>query len=299
MTLSKYKIFNTIIELGSLSKAAEVLKISQSGVSHAISSLESEFGFSLLTRDRSGVNLTSNGKRVLAYMREILQCNERLYQEINAINGLEVGTVRIGTFTSVSTQWLPGIIKQFHDRHPSIEIELLDGNYDDIDHWIANGTVDFGFVSLPTFRSFEIIPLKKDRMLCILPDEHPMRCQSMIPFAQLKDEPFIMPKWGSDDDVKRISNETHVKLNIKYEVTEDRAIIAMVKNGLGVSILPEMVVSHAPENIRIISLERPYYRTIAIAAYSLKNISPAARKFIDCTRSWLKDHNLLDFYYML
>lgn len=109
MSITKYQVFLSTVELGSLTKTAEALNLTQSGVSHAIASLEEEFGFLLLIRDRAGIRLTSNGERLLRYVRDILQANERLKQEVAAINGLETGTVRIGSFVSVSTQWLPPI----------------------------------------------------------------------------------------------------------------------------------------------------------------------------------------------
>lgn len=295
MTLSKYEVFNTIVELGSLTKAAERLNLTQSGVSHAIAGLESEFGFLLLTRDRSGVCLTSNGERVLEYIREIIHSNEKLNQEVAAIKGLEVGTVRIGTFATVSAQWLPGIIKRFQNRFPAIEIQLLEGDYDDIDGWISRGVVDFGFVSLPTSKAFEAIPLKKDRMLCILPQEHPLGQHNVISFDQIKEEPFIMPKWGFDNDVTRTLKEHKVNPRVKYEVEGDQAIIAMVQNGLGISILPEMVLFRVPKTVRVIKLAGHHYRTIGIAVHSLKNMSPAAQKFRECIQSWLMEEKLLDF----
>lgn len=109
-----------------------------------------------------------------------MQCNDRLRQQVAEIKGLEIGTVRVGTFTSVSSQWLLGIIKEFENQHPRIEIKLAEGDYDDINRWILNGTVDFGFVSLPVTQSFEFIPLKKDKMLCILPCAHPWQQQDGI-----------------------------------------------------------------------------------------------------------------------
>lgn len=77
MTISQYQVFHAVVELGSLTKAAENLNLTQSGVSHAIASLETELGFSLLTRDRVGVALTINGELILKYIRETLQCNDR------------------------------------------------------------------------------------------------------------------------------------------------------------------------------------------------------------------------------
>lgn len=294
MTIFKYRIFHAVVETGSLTKAAAALNLTQSGVSHAISSLESEFGFQLFTRDRAGITLTSNGERVLARIRETLQADERLRQDVAAIRGLEVGTIRIGTFASVSSQWLPGILKEFQTRHPAIEIKLAEGDYDEIDRWILSGSVDFGFVSLPAHKSFEVIPLVKDEIFCILPAEHPLKHGKKISLAQIEKEPFIMPKWGSNDDVRRLLHENNIKPQVRYEVAEDQAIIAMVQNGLGISIMPEMVLRHKAQSVCIVSLEKPAYRTLGVALNSAKNASPAAAKFLDFMQSWLKRQGLLD-----
>jgi DNA-binding transcriptional LysR family regulator len=295
MSLSRYEIFHSVVELGSLTKAAEFLNLTQSGVSHAIASLETELGFSLLTRDRAGVRLTTNGEIILNYVRDTLQCNDRLRQKVAEINGIQIGTVRIGTFTSVSSQWLPGIIQTFRSLYPMIEIKLFEGDYDDINRWIANGTVDFGFVSLPVIQAFEFIPLKKDKLVCVLPQEHFLRHQSEITFAQIEKEAFIMPKWGTHGDVRRILVENNLKLDIRYEVVEDQAIVAMVKRGLGISILPEMVLRHNMDDIQIVNLERATYRTIGIALMAMSKASPAAKKVLNCVKKWLDSEKLLDF----
>lgn len=295
MSLFKYQVFHTVVELGSLTKAAETLNLTQSGISHALASLESQFGFALLKRDRSGIHLTSNGESVLKYVREVLLCEERLYQEVAAINGFEAGTVNIGTFTSISVHWLPGIIKSFRRQHPAIGIRLFEGIYDDISRWIADGKIDFGFMSMLTAGSFDFVPLKKDPILCVLPDDHPLCAETTICFDQIKNEEFIIPKWGNADDLRRILYQNIAVPKIKYETAEGPAIIAMVQTGLGIGVLPEMVLLHTSQNVRAVKLEKAYHRTIGIAARSLKNLSPAARHFAACTKSWLAGQGLLDF----
>jgi len=289
VSLAKYEIFSTVVELGSLTEASVKLGLTQSAVSHAIASLESEWGFSILSRGRTGIHLTSNGEIVLQYIREILKWNEQLVQQIASINGLEVGTVRIGTFSSVSIQWLPEIMRVFNERHPSIEIKLLEGNYDDIEHWIASGAVDFGFISLPTLKSFEVMPLKKDRMLLIVSDRHPLAKLNEVRFEQISEEMFIMPKQSCDNDVRRILKENNISPIIKFELADDQAIVSMVQNGMGISILPEMVLYRVPDRVRILRLEGDHYRSIGIAATSFKNISPAARKFIALLKSYVNE----------
>lgn len=289
MSLVKYGIFSTVVELGSLTKAAGVLRLSQSAVSHAIRSLEAEWGFTLLNRGRSGVQLTSNGERALQYVREVLKWDEELNQEIANINGLEVGTVRIGTISSVSVHWLPEIMKVFNMNHPAIEVKLLEGDYDDVENWILTGMIDFGFASLPTSKQLEEIPLKKDRMLCVLSEDHPLAVQDEISFAMMKDEPFIKSKKGSDNDLIRILEENNVIANIKFELSDDQAIISMVANGMGISILPEMVLHSVPSTVRALPLEGENYRTIGLAAQSFETLAPATKKFIEYLKLWLSD----------
>jgi DNA-binding transcriptional LysR family regulator len=293
MTISRFEVFYTVVESGSLTKAGEMLNLTQSGISHAINSLENELGFSLLTRGRSGIYLTSNGERMLPYIRDILTLNDRMKQEAAAINGLEVGVVRIGTFTSVATQWLPHIIKQFQDDHSGIKVKLFEGDYSTLEQWTSNGVIDCGFLTLPTQKSLEFIPLKKDKMLCILSDQHPLHKLDRITFKQIEEEPLIMPKEGWDNEVTHIFRKNNIKPNVKFEVSYDQAIIAMVQNNLGISLRPEMTLNNIPDNICILNLENDYFRTIGIA--TKPNMSPATKKFVDCVHSWLSDHNLFDF----
>ncbi len=292
MSLSKFEVLNAVVDLGSLTRAGESLGLTQSAVSHAIASLEHEFGFAVLLRSRTGVSLTTNGERLLKPIREMLRWNERMKQEIAEINGLEVGSVRIGTFTSVSTQWLPGIIQEFNLRHPNIDVGLQEGNYEEIERWIAEGTVDFGFLSLPTAQGFDTIPLHHDRMLCIVPDNHPLHQANVLEFHHIAHEPFIMPKAGCDNDVRQIFTHHRAKPNVKFALDDDYAIVAMVRRGLGISILPEMVLSNIRNPVCALRLRDNPARTIALAARSLKLASPATRKFIDCTKWWLNQESI-------
>ncbi|MBY0223197.1 LysR family transcriptional regulator [Mammaliicoccus sciuri] len=287
MSLIKFEIFRTVVELGSLSKAAKTLKLTQSAVSHAIASLEADFGFTLLIRNRSGTSLTENGSEMLVYMQGMLKLNEQMLQKASEFNGIETGIVRIGTFPSVSIQWIPLILKKFSEDFPLIKIKLYEGNYDDITEWISEGKIDFGFLSLPTASSFDTIPIITDPLLCIVPDTHPLFHNELIHYEQLRNEGFIMPKSTIDNDVSRIFKKYKITPPIQYEIEEDQAIISMVQNGLGISILPSMILYRLPENIRAIPLEGNYSRSIGIAATSFKHVSPGAKKLIQCIQNWI------------
>lgn len=288
MSINKYKVFMKVVELGSLTKAAEVMGFTQSGVSHMINSLEEEFGFLLLTRSRSGVQLTTNGEELLKTIREILKWNEHLEQQVASIHGIELGTVHIGTFTSVGVHWLPGIIQDFQKDYPQIEIRLAEGDYREIENWIAEGKIDCGFLSLPTWDIFDVIPLHQDPMLVLLPLDHALSSQSAIELSQIANEPFIMPSKGSDDDVNRILENMPLKPEIKYTVGDDYAIMAMVEKGLGISILPELVLRGQRRKIRLLQLKEPRLRSLGIAVSSMRQVSPATKRFLNYVKNYPK-----------
>ncbi|GAA3324866.1 hypothetical protein GCM10020331_054450 [Ectobacillus funiculus] len=109
-------------------------------------------------------------------------------QEAASINGLEVGTVRIGAPASVCIQWLPALMRYFKKRVSSDRnSNFFQAGYQDIEEWITNGVIDFGFIALPTLESFETIPLKKDRILCILPHNHPLSNQDKNPYGAIRE----------------------------------------------------------------------------------------------------------------
>lgn len=288
MSINKFKVLLKVVELGSLTKAAEVMGFTQSGVSHMINSLEDEFGFSLLIRNRSGAKPTTNGEEMLKTIREILKWNEHLEQQVAAIHGIELGTIHIGTFTSVGVHWLPGIIKDFQRDYPHIEIRLIEGDYLEIEEWIAEGKIDCGFLSLPTWDTFDAIPLHQDPLLVLLPLDHPLSSEDSITLSQIENEPFIMPTKGSDYDVNRLLEKSGTKPDIKYTLGDDYAIMAMVEKGLGISILPELVLRGQQRNIRLIELKEKSYRLLGIAISSMREVSPATQRFLNYVKSYPK-----------
>lgn len=167
--IQKYQAFIKAVEYGSFTKAAEVLFYSQSGISRMISDLESEWKVTLLERKRAGVRLTSEGLKLLPFAKSVCEEYRKLQMEVDELNGLQSGLIRIGTFSSVATHWLPNIIRAFQTDYPNIEYELLPGDYAEIEGWIEEGRVDCGFVLLPTHPDFETVFLEQDRFLAVAP----------------------------------------------------------------------------------------------------------------------------------
>ncbi|KEO82330.1 LysR family transcriptional regulator [Tumebacillus flagellatus] len=287
MNINKYKVLTKVVELGSLTKAADELGFTQSGVSHIINSLEDEFGFSLLIRNRSGVRVTSNGETILKTIYEILKWHQHLEQEVASLHGLDAGVLQIGTFTSVSVQWLPGIIQDFQRDYPNIEIRLSEGDYTQIEEWIAEGKIDCGFLSLPTLDTFDAIHLHQDPLFVLLPVDHPLSCESSLLFSQLENETFVLLREGTDHDVRRILEQSSINPKSKYTLADDYAIMAMVEKGLGISILPELVLRGQRFNIRLVELTG-HYRSLGIVVRSMAQVSPATKIFLKYVQNYPK-----------
>lgn len=113
MNILKYLAFIKTVESGSFTKAAEMLNYSQSGISRMINDLENDWQVILLERSRAGVRLTSDGMQLLPYAKNLCEDYQKLQMEVDGLRGLQSGLIRIGTFSSVATHWLPNIIREF------------------------------------------------------------------------------------------------------------------------------------------------------------------------------------------
>ncbi len=281
MNIQKYMAFVKTVESGSFTKAAEILNYSQSGISRMINDLEREWKVVLLERGKSGVKLTSDGMRLLPCAKSVCTEYEKLQMEVDELNGLQAGLIRIGTFSSVATHWLPNMIKEFQKTYPNIDYELLLGDYREIEKWISDGRVDCGFLRLPTCSDFETIFLEQDRLLAILPENHPLTQLEKVPVAALCEEPFMLLEKGAKTEVWEIFDRCHLTPKVHFTTWDDYAIMSMVESGLGISILPELILRRLPYQIVAKELDVPAYRKIGIAMRSAKTASLAVKRFLE------------------
>ena len=281
MNIGKYETLMAVVEYGSLTRAAQSLGCTQSAVSHSIESLEQELGFALLKRGRAGVRLTGEGERLIPAVRNLLNSAEQLAQTAASIRGLESGTVRIGSFTSVAVHWLPPVLKEFQKDYPRVEFKLLNGDYHDVEQWLMAGSIDIGCVNVPSTVDCECIPLMEDRLMAILPRHSRFESYPRFPLVECETEPFISLLESSDHDARRALEAAGVKPNVRFYTKDDYAIIAMVEQGLGISIMPELLLKGRHDDIQMLPLVPEAKRTIGIAIAAGDKAGPATRRFAD------------------
>lgn len=279
--LLKYKAFVKTVEFGSFTKASEILNYSQSGISRMIHDLETEWKITLLERGKTGVKLTSDGLKLLPHAAAIVSAYETLQMEVDALNGLQSGIIRIGTFSSVATHRLPNIIKEFQKDYPNIDYELLLGDYTEIEEWIRTGRVDLGFLRLPTSPEFETHFLEKDELMTIIPEGHRYADAAAFPMKALCEEPFMLLEKGAKAEISEIFERHKLTPRVHFTTWDDYAVMSMVESGLGISILPKLILKRIPYKIVAKPLEIPAYREIGIALKSSSTASLAVRRFME------------------
>lgn len=281
MNILKYMAFIRTVEYGSFTRAAEMLNYSQSGISRMINDLEKEWNVVLLERSRAGVRLTSDGTKLLPYAKSLCNEYQKLQMQVDELNDLQSGLIRIGTFSSVATHWLPNIIREFQKDYPNIDYELLLGDYTEIEEWIADGRVDCGFLRLPTHPDFETIFLEQDKLLAILPENHALADCVQFPVTALCNDPFMLLEKGAKAEVSEIFERCGLTPKIHFTTWNDYAIMSMVESGLGISILPQLILKRVPYRIVAKELDVPAYRKIGLALREKKTASLAVKRFIE------------------
>lgn len=292
--MSKYAIFCKVIETSSFTKTAEIFGYSQSAVSQTIKSLEQELGVMLIERRKDGIMLTKDGEQFYPYIQAVYTAEKALEQKQREMRGLWNSVIRIGTFTSISRNILPPIMKAFKDMYPTVTFVLRQGEYTSIEQWIKEGEIDFGFVNADVVKKVDTRVLYEDRMMAVLPKNHRLAVKKEISIKDLTGEPFILLDEGETSVPLDIFRRNEISPQIAYEVYDDYTILAMIRQGLGVSILYEKVLVGFEQDLTIRPIKENPKRVVAFAWQSWDTLSYAARNFVGFIEANLKGMNKHD-----
>jgi DNA-binding transcriptional LysR family regulator len=247
----------------------------------------------LLNRGKYGTELTAEGKELYPFIEETIYRYRASVEKAAEIRGLETGIIRMGTLASISANWLPPLIHEFENRYPGIEFVIHQGDYTSIQDWIKTGAIDFGFVSPDAVNGMELTVLNQGEFKAILPENHPLDSSTSVSLSELAKEPFILLEEGHFYEPLEAFRQAGVMPNIKYTIHDDYAIMAMVEEGLGVSILADLILRRTNYKIKAIPLDPPIFRTMAIGYLKKESLPAASRRFIELLKSraaTLADH---------
>lgn len=281
MTLFSYKVFLTTVEQMNFRKAADILNLTPSAVSHCIGNMEEELGFPLFVRKKNKISLTSDAEILLQYVRQLLKAEDVVNQAIDELKGLQRGIVRLGCFNSVCSKWIPELVKEFRELYPGIEIEIFQGTYNDIANWITNGDIDIGFLSTSSAGSIPIQPLYDDRLMAVTPKGFYNGDKQSVTIEELSTCQFVQPMENCDADSNNLFKDCGYITKSLCHVIDDLSILTMVEAGFGVCVLPKMVVDCFNVNVDVYPLEPETYRVVGVSCYDPALSVPAVSKLYD------------------
>ena len=280
MSTSKYRAFIQVVETGSLTKAAKALGYSQPGISHMMDSLESDMGFPLLIRNKDRILPTEDGKRVLYYCYQIIKNENYLRETVSSIHGVLEGDIRLGAYCSLMSEFVPRAVQNFTGVYSNIRFYLQEVEHGNFQNLLSQGVLDLAFMNEFVPKGFHFIPLFHDKSVVIMRQDHPFVSYETLTPSMLNGCDFIMPMEGYNDVIAAVQQKSPFSPNIRFYTASDACAIAMVSEGLGISIVSSLQVKLLPAGLVVKEFEGNYGRKLGIAIKSLKHMSPAIREFV-------------------
>jgi len=265
MDTQKIKTVLLAAKYKSLSKAASEFSYTPSALSHSVDALEQELGIKLLHRSHTGVELTEAGELLQDKLVAVMNAEKELFQCAAAISASRQQTLRIGTYSSISSNLLPSLLNGFKELHPEISISILVGNH--IGEWLDQDRADVLIGTEYTQHAW--LPISNDNFVAVVPKPLFNR-RRWIHWEELYFYPFIMTENLS---IKQKIDLNRFKELIYLTSSDDLSAVSMVREGMGVTILPSLALKECPRDVRILPLKPVLYRTIGV---SYRKDSPPA-----------------------
>jgi DNA-binding transcriptional LysR family regulator len=283
MTLRQLEMVMAVARVGSFSRAARALQLSQPGVSQGIGELEAELGVTLFRRAQARVSLTDIGRRLLPHARAALLGAGRIREASSAARGLDRGKLRLGVLTSASAVLLPRLLAAFRVRHPRIEVRTLEGSDEEVRAWLRDEVVDVGLLTLPA-PGLDTTLLGRDRWLAVLPRLHPLGALDAVSLRQLAAEPFILARGGCEGRLLERMRAEGLPLDVRHEVRDAGTLLALVREGRGVAVLGEWALPAARQGLAIRPVTPRTWRMFGLAMRGGRRGETLPATFVDVAR---------------
>ena len=271
------------MDLGSFSRASEVVGYTQSGLTHLVNSLEREIGFPLIVRSHNGISLTEQGRDLMPDIRQFLQANASLENRIQGIREKQTETIRIAAYASIAMFWMPEILYRFRRICPNVDVDLRM-----VDHalepfeLLQDGKTDVIFASRQNYGTCEWTPLYHELLYAILPRDYPLKSPTEFPLKEFEGKEFLMPYGRFDIDVHAAFKREGVKANVQTVYVDDETVIRMVGKGLGISMMSELMIRGNTDDVLCIPVTPKSIRELGMGTEKGVELSESVRRLKEC-----------------
>ncbi|MGJ4882046.1 MULTISPECIES: LysR family transcriptional regulator [unclassified Bradyrhizobium] len=277
ISLAHLRVLSSVVDCGTFSAAATEIGLTQSGVSQSIKHLEAVLGGQLLIRHRDGIRITELGRAVLADARAALQAVERIRQTCSAVNGLLAGHIRIGSVSSVAARLLPARLAEFKRMYPRITVSLIEGTDAEVCEWVEKDIIDLGLTG-ETTPAVQPIVIMEDEFVVVVASDHRLASRGQISLTDAADEPFLMSASGCEPAIRQIFDQAKINPPIVLRVRDAEALVNMVSQDIGITIMPQLAIPADSRAIAQISIKPRRRRQVFAITRSGAPKVPAAER---------------------
>lgn len=286
MNLNHLRVFASVAQHGSLTRAARDLRVSQPAISKQLGDLEIDLGTRLVDRLARGVRLTAAGEILYAHAQRILQAERAAEQELRDLRGLGRGRLAVGASTTVGSYLVPSLFGELHRLHPGVQLELEIANTAAIQTAVLENNLDLGLIEgFVASELLDVETLAADELIAIAAPGHPALQRAPLRAADLKELPVLMREQGSGsrDVLEAALREREIALTPVMSLGSTEAIKNAVLHGLGVAIVSRLSVDYELQSRRLVELafrDLRIRRDLYLVTLRGKRPSPAASAFI-------------------
>lgn len=289
MDSKKLEILLTTVDLGSFSKASEVVGYTQSGLTHMMDSLEKEIGFPLLKRTHMGIELTKQGEQLMPAIREFLKANANLENQIQSIVEEKEEIIRIAAYASIAMHWMPELLYRFRRICPDVNVDLrmVDDALEPYE-LLEAGLTDVIFASKQNYNNCNWVPLYNEKMFAILPKNYPLN-DACFPLQEFENQEFLMPYGKFDIDVYAAFKPLCIKTKEKMTRVDDETLIRMVGRGLGISMMGELMIRGKLDDVVCVPVSPSIIRELGMGTHIKKKETDSILKLKECMLDLIKE----------
>ena len=291
MTLRHMRIFVSVFQKNSITKAAQELHLAQPSVSLAVRELEDYYGIRLFDRIGRHIAPTECGKEFYEYAVHIVSLFNEMEKKMR--NWDTFGTLRIGASITIGTHILPVLIRRYQEQFPDLTVEAKVSKSASVEDELIHSGIDLGLIETqPSHPDLRAVPFMTDSMCVITAPDHPLASAKSVSLTELSRFPFLMREKGSAgrELLDAAFSLQQITISPIWESTSTQALVKAVAEGLGVSVLPYLLVKKDIEEgtVRQIPLDQPIRRNLNVIYHKSKFLTDNMRAFVDLCKKYGK-----------
>lgn len=289
MTLRHMRIFVSVFQKNSITKAAQELHLAQPSVSLAVRELEDYYGIRLFDRIGRHIAPTECGKEFYEYAVHIVSLFNEMEKKMR--NWDTFGTLRIGASITIGTHILPVLIRRYQEQFPDLTVEAKVSKSASVEDELIHSGIDLGLIETqPSHPDLRAVPFMTDSMCVITAPDHPLASAKSVSLTELSRFPFLMREKGSAgrELLDAAFSLQQITVSPRWESTSTQALVKAVAEGLGVSVLPYLLVKKDIEEgtVRQIPLDQPIRRNLNVIYHKSKFLTDNMRAFVDLCKKY-------------